>query len=312
MLLDWRWNCRQQCLYNLLCDSSMFSPIHHVWTSEPDLPAQLLSYAMCLLALDFDQLRWTVLCLDCENMVYFATNKTFDQNDGFQERMRRRRYSNRGEGEEDESTQVVNGSVKILFVCWSNFWWRARLIFVIEDHPGGQWECEGEKKRRGEEIKSKQSGQDIIGRLVVSRHDTWYDICLFFMVLLWYLVWHIWNLFAVIKRSFFKGCTFGASWTEDLMDLIRGYRWNRLDRSLNSKCNRKPKNRSIWINRVITKWCSGASWKLRKPTVMALTSAEFQWIARSAVMWVFLNSLYPSSVDLPKLKHPDGLCRSER
>ena len=180
MLLDWRWNCRQQCLYNLLCDSSMFSPIHHVWTSEPDLPAQLLSYAMCLLALDFDQLRWTVLCLDCENMVYFATNKTFDQNDGFQERMRRRRYSNRGEGEEEESTQVVDGSVNILFVCWSNFWWRARLIFVIEDHPGGQWECEGEKKRRGEEIKSKQSGQDIIGRLVVSRHDTWYDICLFF------------------------------------------------------------------------------------------------------------------------------------
>ena len=235
MLLDWRWNCRQQCLYNLLCDSSMFSPIHHVWTSEPDLPAQLLSYAMCLLALDFDQLRWTVLCLDCENMVYFATNKTFDQNDGFQERMRRRRYSNRGEGEEEESTQVVDGSVKVLFVCWSNFLWRARLIFVIEDHSGGEWECEGEKKRRGEEIKSKQSGQDIIGRLVVSRHDTWYDICfVFFMVLLWYLVWHIWNLFAVIKRSFFKGCTFGASWTEDLMDLIRGYRWNRLDRSLNS------------------------------------------------------------------------------
>ena len=26
------------------------------------------------------------------------------------------------------------------------------------------------------------------------------------------------------------GCTFGAPWTEDLMDLIRGYRWNRLDR----------------------------------------------------------------------------------
>lgn len=28
------------------------------------------------------------------------------------------------------------------------------------------------------------------------------------------------------------GCTFGAPWTEDLMDLIRGYRWNRLDRCI--------------------------------------------------------------------------------
>merc|ERR1712130_696215 len=28
------------------------------------------------------------------------------------------------------------------------------------------------------------------------------------------------------------GCTFGAPWTEDLLDLIRGYRWNRLDRCI--------------------------------------------------------------------------------
>merc|ERR1711971_111302 len=28
------------------------------------------------------------------------------------------------------------------------------------------------------------------------------------------------------------GCTFGAPWTEDLLDLIRGYRWNRPDRCI--------------------------------------------------------------------------------
>ena len=35
-----------------------------------------------------------------------------------------------------------------------------------------------------------------------------------------------------LSSSLLKGCTFGAPWTEDLLDLIRGYRWNRTNRSL--------------------------------------------------------------------------------
>ena len=81
-----------------------------------------------------------------------------------------------------------------------------------------QWKCQGEEEGGGEEVQSDQSGQGVICGLAVSWLDNW-------LVTIFFIKPRFNKTFNIMQ-----GCTFGAPWTEDLMDLIRGYRWNRLDR----------------------------------------------------------------------------------